>query len=104
MLNMDIHELFRINISPLDTLARFGLLDILKHVCTPETALKFEDHEWCNQAEIANKIHKNTLEPLLNISKCGGIATSFNNMSRGLSNFNQEARGNEVINKKKTVL
>jgi ankyrin repeat protein len=68
LLNMDILELSQIKIPPLDTLARFGLSDVLKRVCTPEAALKFDDHEWCNQVETTHKIHKNTLEPLVKVA------------------------------------
>lgn len=61
---MDNLELDRANIPILPTLARLGLLDVLKRVCTRESACKFNDHEWCNQTDIA-KIPKPTTEPLL---------------------------------------
>jgi ankyrin repeat protein len=66
---MDILKLVgRTQISLLHILARFGLSDVLKRVCTRETALKFDDHEWCNQAETANIMHKNTIHPLLMVA------------------------------------
>ena len=65
MSNVDNLELDRTNISILPTLARLGLSDVLKRVCTRESACKFNDHEWCNQTEIANNIPKPTTEPLL---------------------------------------
>jgi ankyrin repeat protein len=65
MSNVDNLELDWTKISILPTLARFGLSDVLKRVCTRESACKFDDHEWCNQTEIANNIPRPTIEPLL---------------------------------------
>ncbi|EED14566.1 ankyrin repeat-containing protein, putative [Talaromyces stipitatus ATCC 10500] len=70
--NIDVSELGGFWISGhiplLHTLARFGLFDVLKRVCTREVASKFDDHEWCNQAETAYHVHKNDIEPLLKVA------------------------------------
>lgn len=72
ILQMDALQFDRFS-APLGTsllhgLAHFGLSVVLKRVCTREAALKFDDHEWCNQAEIANKMHNNVIEPLLMVA------------------------------------
>lgn len=56
------------DISFLHTLVRFGLLDLLRSICTSAVALKFDDHEWCNQAETANLMHNCTLQPLVMVA------------------------------------
>ncbi|KAJ5145345.1 hypothetical protein N7448_002737 [Penicillium atrosanguineum] len=66
---IDILLLSWTNVSLLHSLARVGLSDILDRVCTREAALRFDDHEWCNQAEAANHCHRNMAEPLL-ITAC----------------------------------
>lgn len=57
------------HISLLHILVGFGLSDILDRVSTREAALKFDDHEWCGQAEAANHCHNNMVRPLL-ITAC----------------------------------
>lgn len=57
-----------LNTSILHSLAQFGLSDILKRVCTREAALRFDDHEWCNQAEAANNMQTNAIRPLLMVA------------------------------------
>ncbi|KAJ5198176.1 uncharacterized protein N7498_007293 [Penicillium cinerascens] len=57
------------NVSLLHTLVGFGLSDILDCVSTREAAMKFDDHEWCGQAEAANHCRKNVARPLL-ITAC----------------------------------
>ncbi|KAJ6035731.1 hypothetical protein N7540_000010 [Penicillium herquei] len=53
------------SISLLHSIVGSGLSDLLDRVCTPEAASKFDDHEWCNQAEAASQCHKNMAKPLL---------------------------------------
>ncbi|KAJ5671312.1 hypothetical protein N7507_000439 [Penicillium longicatenatum] len=69
---VDVIELYQsttpINISLLHSLARFGLTNVLKCVCTREAALKFDDHNWCKKGEIANNLHMNSIEPLLMVA------------------------------------
>ncbi|GAM41921.1 hypothetical protein TCE0_042f15429 [Talaromyces pinophilus] len=67
VLDLDAFRIYG-NISLLHTLACFGLSDILDCVCTHTVALKFDDHEWCNQAEPANRMHKHTIQPLLMVA------------------------------------
>lgn len=57
------------SISLLHSLVGAGLSDLLDRVCTPEVASKFDDHEWCSQAEAANHCHRNVVRPLL-IAAC----------------------------------
>ncbi|KAJ6088667.1 hypothetical protein N7486_009928 [Penicillium sp. IBT 16267x] len=72
MSQVDVLELYRLSnslhISILHSLVRFGLSDVLKRVCTREAASKFDDHEWCHQAETANKMHNNVIQPLLMVA------------------------------------
>ncbi|KAJ5547867.1 hypothetical protein N7513_005101 [Penicillium frequentans] len=72
MSQTDVLELYWF-CTPLDTsllhsLAQFGLSDILKRVCTREAALKFDDHEWCDQAETANEMLTKPIQPLLMVA------------------------------------
>lgn len=64
VLDLDAFRMFG-NISLLHTLARFGLSDVLNCVCTHDVALKFDDNEWCNQVETANRMHKLAIQPLI---------------------------------------
>ncbi|KAJ5369177.1 uncharacterized protein N7496_008937 [Penicillium cataractarum] len=69
MPEIDILMLNWQSISLPHALVRTGLSDLLDRVCTPEVASKFDDHEWCNQAEAANHCHRNVAKPLL-IAAC----------------------------------
>jgi ankyrin repeat protein len=69
MTRIDILLLSSTNVSFLHSLVNVGLADILDRVCTSEAALKFDDHEWCGQAEDANHCHRNIAKPLL-ITAC----------------------------------
>lgn len=66
---IDILQLNPTNVSLLHNLVGSGLADILDRVSTREAALKFDDHEWCDQAEAANYCHRNVVRPLL-ITAC----------------------------------
>ncbi|KAJ5633124.1 hypothetical protein N7490_009463 [Penicillium lividum] len=65
----DVLEIYQRNyfldISLLHTLAGFGLSDVLRRVCTRENASRFDNPDWCKQAESANRIHENAIQPLL---------------------------------------
>ncbi|KAJ5784770.1 uncharacterized protein N7503_009982 [Penicillium pulvis] len=69
---MNVLELNRLSArcgaSILHVLAQTGLSNVLKRVCTREDALKFDDHEWCNQAETSTHMHENTIQPLLMVA------------------------------------
>ncbi|KAJ5613645.1 hypothetical protein N7528_007299 [Penicillium herquei] len=53
------------NVSLSHSLVGAGLSDLLDRLCTPEVVLKFDDHEWCANAEAANHCHANMAKPLL---------------------------------------
>jgi ankyrin repeat protein len=69
MSEIDILQLNWTSVSLLHCLVGAGMSDILDRVCTPNAALKFDDHEWCAQAEAANHCHLNAAKPLL-ITAC----------------------------------
>ncbi|KAJ5710917.1 hypothetical protein N7488_005073 [Penicillium malachiteum] len=62
---IDILVLNRRNISLFYSLVDAGLSDLLDRFCTPEVASKFDDHEWCAEAEAASHCHANVAKPLL---------------------------------------